>query len=97
MQYPEDICKLSPSTFFWPTWSSEHIDSMHLPVAEDEVVALRSNMSLYSGAMYANQLAYHAWGNIARVNFLSQLTPEKLMVTNSRFNILLRDIYLTEV
>jgi hypothetical protein len=97
LQYPEDICKLSPSTFFWPTWSSEHIDSMHLPVAEEGVVALRSNMSLYSGAMYANQLAYHAWGNIARANFLSQLTPEKLLGTNSRFNILLRDTYLAEV
>jgi hypothetical protein len=97
MQYPEDICKLSPSTFFWPTWSTEHIESMHMSVVEQKAVAFKSNMSLYSGAMYANQLAYHAWGNIARTNFLSQLTPEKLLGTDSRFNILLRDIHLTEV
>ena len=97
IQYPEDICKLSPSTFFWPTWSSEHINAMHSPLAEEEAMALRRNMSSYSGAMYANQLAYHAWGNIARVRFLSQLTPESLSSVETKFNILLRDIYLTKV
>lgn len=97
VQYPEDICKLSPSTFFWPTWSSEHINAMHSPLVEEEAMALRRNMSSYSGAMYANQLAYHAWGNIARVGFLSQLTPENLFSVETRFNILLRDIYLAEV
>jgi hypothetical protein len=97
VQYPEDICKLSPSTFFWPTWSSEHINAMHSPLIEDGALALRSNMSSYSGAMYANQLAYHAWGNIARVRFLSPLTPESLFSVETRFNILLRDIYLAEV
>lgn len=97
VQYSQDICRLSPSTFFWPTWSSEHINLMHLPVFEEEAIALKSNMSLYSGAMYANQLAYHAWGNIARARYLSQLTPESLFGIESRFNILLREIYLAEV
>jgi hypothetical protein len=97
IQHPDDICKLSPSTFFWPTWSSEHIDAMHSPLIEEEVVELKHNMTSYSGAMYANQLAYHAWGNIARVRFLSQLTPESLFSVETRFNILLRDIYLAEV
>lgn len=97
VQYPEDICKLSPSTFFWPTWSSEHINAMHSPLVEEEAMALKRNMSSYSGAMYANQLAYHAWGNIARVRFLSQLTPETLFSVETSFNILLRDIYLAEV
>jgi len=97
VQYPEDICKLSPSTFFWPTWSTEHINAMHLPLVEEEAMALKRNMSSYSGAMYANQLAYHAWGNIARVRFLSPLTPESLFGVETRFNILLRDVYLAEV
>jgi hypothetical protein len=97
VQYPEDICKLSPSTFFWPTWSFEHVNAMHSPLIEEEAVELKHNMSSYSGAMYANQLAYHAWGNIARVRFLSQLTPESLFSVETRFNILLRDIYLAEV
>lgn len=97
VQYPEDICKLSPSTFFWPTWSSKHITAMHSPLVGEEAMALKRNMSLYSGAMYANQLAYHAWGNIARSRFLSQLTPESLFNEETRFNILLRDMYLAEV
>lgn len=97
VQYPEDICKLSPSTFFWPTWSADHINAMHLPLVEEEAMALKRNMSSYSGAMYANQLAYHAWGNIARSRFLSQLTPGSLFSVETRFNILLRDIYLAEV
>jgi len=97
MQYPSDICKLSPSTFFWPTWSADHIGSMHLPVAEDEVLALRRNMSSYGGAMYPNQLAYHAWGNIARARFLGRLSPERLLDIDTRFNILLRDVYLAPV
>ncbi|GAB7328101.1 hypothetical protein MBLNU13_g00137t1 [Cladosporium sp. NU13] len=94
VRYPEDICKLSPSTFFWPTWSSEDINAMHSPLVEEEAMALKRNMSSYNGAMFANQLAYHAWGNIARVRFLSQLTPESLLSVETRFNILLRDIYL---
>lgn len=97
VQHPGDICKLSPSTFFWPTWSSEHINAMHSSLVEEEAKALKRNMSLYSGAMFANQLAYHAWGNIARVKFLSQLTPESLFSVETRFNILLRDIYLADV
>lgn len=97
VQYPKEICKLSPSTFFWPTWSPEHIISMHSPIVEEEALALKSNMSLYGGAMYPNQLAYHAWGNIARARFLSQLNPEKLFGVESRFNILLRDVFVAEV
>jgi len=97
VRYPDDICKLSPSTFFWPTWSSEHIDAMHSPIGGEEVFALKSNMSSYGGAMYPNQLAYHAWGNFARVRFLSSLTPESLFSVDTRFNILLRDAYLAEV
>ena len=97
VQYPEDICKLSPSTFFWPTWSSEHINAMHSPLVEEDALALKRNMSSYGGAMYANQLAYHAWGNIARVDFLSKLAPENLFRVETRFNILLRKIYLADV
>jgi hypothetical protein len=97
VQYPEDICKLSPSTFFWPTWSDEHIGSMHSAIVVEEVLALKINMSSYGGAMYPNQLAYHAWGNIARVKFLSQLSPEKLFSAETRFNVLLRDAYLAPV
>jgi hypothetical protein len=97
VQYPEDICKLSPSTFFWPTWSAEHIGSMHSAIVVEEVLALKINMSSYGGAMYPNQLAYHAWGNLARVKFLSQLSPEKLFSAETRFNVLLRDAYLAPV
>jgi hypothetical protein len=96
-RYPENICKLSPGAFFWPTWSSEHIDMMQLPISKQEAMELKSDISRYGGAMYKDQLAYHAWGNIARAKFLSKLTPERLFSIESRFNILLRDIFLVKV
>lgn len=97
--YPDEICKLSPSAFFWPHWSREHIKSMHdpLPNGGVDMAELRRNMSLYDGAMYQNQLAYHAWGNLARDQFLRPLSPESLVAVNSRFNILLREIYQVDV
>jgi hypothetical protein len=96
-QFPEDICKLSPSTFFWPTWSSADVALMHRPIFGDELSALEKDMSQYGGAMYPNQLAYHAWGNIARREYLSKLSPDSLLGVQTRFNILLRDIYNTEI
>ena len=54
-------------------------------------------MSEHSGAMYPNQLAYHAWGNIARREYLSNLSPDILLGVQTRFNILLRETYNTDV
>jgi len=96
-QHPEEICKLSPSTFFWPTWSSADVALMHKPIFGDELLALERNMSQYGGAMYPNQLAYHAWGNIARREYLSKLSPKFLLDVHTRFNVLLREIYNTEI
>lgn len=96
-QHPEEICKLSPSTFFWPTWSSADVALMHRPIFGDELSALERNMSQYSGAMYLNQLAYHAWGNIARREYLSKLNPDYLLDVQTRFNILLREVYNTDI
>jgi len=96
-QHPDEICKLSPSTFFWPTWSSADVALMHQPIFGDGLSALERNISQYGGAMYPNQLAYHAWGNIARRDYLSKLSPEFLLKVQTRFNILLREIYNTEI
>lgn len=97
--FSEDICKLSPSAFFWPTWSQDHIESMHSPLFADseDAITLKTNMSRFGGAMYHNQLAYHAWGNLARAKYLSKLRPKALFDVETRFNILLREIYLTEI
>lgn len=97
MEFPENICKLSPSAFFWPTWSQEHIQQMHQPLLQDETAELMNNMSRYNGAMYSTQLAYHAWGNLARAKYLDPISPQTLIDVESRFNILLRDIYQAEV
>jgi len=96
-QHPGEICKLSPSAFFWPTWSSADVALMHRPVSGDEVLALERNLSVYGGAMYPNQLAYHAWGNIARREHLGKLSPEVLLGVATRFNFLLREIYNTDI
>ena len=96
-QHPGEICKLSPSTFFWPTWSSVDVALMHQPISEDEVSALETKMSQYGGAMYPSQLAYHAWGNIARREFLSKLSPDFLLGTQTTFNVLVREVHNTEI
>ena len=70
---------------------------MHQPIFGEDLAALERNMSQYDGAMYPNQLAYHAWGNIARRGYLSKLNPEFLLGVQTRFNILLREIYNTEI
>lgn len=98
-EFPDTICTLSPAAFFWPTWSREHIESMHQPLSVDasDLAEIKSNISQWQGAMYPNQLAYHAWGNLARERFLRQLTPDTLLNVDTKFNILLREVYETSV
>jgi hypothetical protein len=84
VQYPDLICPLSPTVFFWPTWSGKHRRYMQMPINQEDAMELQHNMSAYGGAMYENQLAIHGSAE--------DLTPEKVLTEDTRFNILMRDL-----
>lgn len=89
VEYPDLICPLSPTVFFWPTWAKVHVRYMHEPISLYEVAGLRSNMTAFGGAMYENQLAFHA---VAATDYLPLLTPDDVLHKDTRFNVLLRDV-----
>lgn len=88
-QFPDLICPLSPTVFFWPTWAQTHIQYMHEEITPDETASLRANMTAFGGSMYENQLAFHA---VAAHQYLSQLTPDSIQQRDTRFNVLLREV-----
>nr|POE71825.1 hypothetical protein CFP56_11701 [Quercus suber] len=88
-QFPDLICPLSPTVFFWPTWARKHVHYMHEPISLEEKATLQANMTAFGGAMYQNQLAFHA---VASKEYLRELTPEIIQNKDTRFNILVRDI-----
>jgi hypothetical protein len=89
-EHPDEICPLSPTVFFWPTWTENHIRYMHEPISEGEVSALERTMDQNGGSLYPNQLAYHAWSQVAWKPYLQHLTPELVRERNTRFNVMVR-------
>ncbi|KAB8360581.1 hypothetical protein FH972_024321 [Carpinus fangiana] len=85
IQFPDLVCPLSPTVFFWPTWAKAHVLYMHEPITPDEAASLRANMTAFGGAMYENQLAFHA---VAAHDYLSTLSPKVIQERDTRFNIL---------
>ncbi|KAL4892240.1 hypothetical protein BDV59DRAFT_180333 [Aspergillus ambiguus] len=62
---------------------------MHKIIDENEVQHLQNTIAETKGGMYTNQLAYHAWSQLAG-QYLRQLSPEKVKTENTRFNVLVR-------
>ena len=89
LQYPEQICTLSPTAFFWPTWTKRHIQYMHEPITSDEAEHTKEIMAANSGALYAQQFAYHGWSQVAS-SYLNSLNLEEVKNRDSRFNVLVR-------
>lgn len=90
LEYPEEICPLSPSAFFWPTWTKEHIHYMHESISDSEAEDLQNTINANNGSLYPNQLAYHAWSQVAWAPYLRRLTPELVKEKNTRFNVMVR-------
>jgi hypothetical protein len=89
-QSPETVCPLSPTVFFWPTWAKRHVRYMHRDIlSSDEVAELEADMDKFGGAMYEDQLAYHATN---AHEFLTDLTDEEVLARDTRFNVLVREI-----
>ncbi|KAK4574625.1 hypothetical protein LTR86_001466 [Recurvomyces mirabilis] len=90
VMHPDLICPLSPTVFFWPTWAKTHVHYMH-----DEVLvpfersSFEADLEDFGGAMYENQLAFHA---VAAKDYLNVLTADDVETVDTRFNLLLREV-----
>jgi len=90
LRYPEEICTLSPVAFYWPTWSYKHLEYMHNRLSPTEVLKTKEDLLANSGALFENQLAYHAWSQLAWDPYLKKLTPDSVRTHDTRFNIMVR-------
>lgn len=84
------VCPLSPTAFFWPTWTDRHVRYMHEPISDDDAAALDLLLAATGGSIYPNQLAYHAWSQVAWSPYLQHLTPKIVKEKNTRFNVMVR-------
>ncbi|KAI1474055.1 glycosyltransferase family 32 protein [Daldinia eschscholtzii] len=91
LEHPDEVCTLAPNAFFWPTWTWNHIEFMHKQLSSDEARKWAAEIDKNGGSLYEDQLAYHAWSQMAWERHLSKLTPEIVRTRDTRFNILVRD------
>lgn len=88
--HPREVCALAPDAFFWPTWTWRHIEWMHEPLSGLEAARWRAEIERHGGSLFENQLAYHAWGQMAWDRHLKTLTPAVVRTRDTRFNLMLR-------
>lgn len=91
-QYPNEVCALSPLSFFWPTWAKKHIRYMHDELSPTEAAEVAERIERLGGALYEEQLAYHAYGHAAWRKYTQYLTPDRIRTQDTRFNLLMRRI-----
>ncbi|OAQ69733.1 glycosyl transferase [Pochonia chlamydosporia 170] len=87
---PDDVCALSPSAFFWPTWTWGHVTWMHETLSEKEAKYWEGEIERNGGALFDGQLAYHAWNQMAATRYLDGLSPGVVRTKDTRFNLLMR-------
>lgn len=89
-KYPEEICALAPDAFFWPTWTWRHVEWMHVRLSREEATYWQKEIEENGGSLFDNQLAYHAWNQMAYDRHLKALTPKLIRKKDTRFNLLMR-------
>ena len=89
-RFPEEVCALSPTAFFWPLWTDSHVEYMHARLSGEEAREVQDRVRGHGGALYAEQLVYHAWSHNSYERFVERLTPEVVREEDTRFNILMR-------
>ncbi|CAP66714.1 uncharacterized protein PODANS_4_7850 [Podospora anserina S mat+] len=89
-EHPSEVCALAPDAFFWPTWTWRHIDWMHERLDKEKAKYWEGEIERHGGSLFTNQLAYHAWSQMAWERYLRELTPEVVRGRDTRFNLLMR-------
>ncbi|KAG6001454.1 hypothetical protein E4U21_004310 [Claviceps maximensis] len=84
------VCALPPDAFFWPTWTWKHVEWMHQELDEEQAKHWTDKIEKNGGALFAGQLAYHAWDHGSAGRYLADLTPDVVRGRNTRFNLLVR-------
>ncbi|KAK5108975.1 hypothetical protein LTR62_007609 [Meristemomyces frigidus] len=93
--HPDLICPLSPTVFFWPTWAPEHVRYMHEEILTSTARAkMEADLQLYDGAMYGNQVAFHA---ASAKEQMAGMSVDTIELVDTRFNILLREVARAEL
>ncbi|KAI0396990.1 hypothetical protein F5Y17DRAFT_416788 [Xylariaceae sp. FL0594] len=90
MENPDEVCALSPSALFWPTWTFSHIRWMHEPLSKQQARLWSAEIERNGGSLFGEQLAYHAWSQMSWEKYLRKLTPEIVRTRDTRFNLLVR-------
>ncbi|KLU90471.1 hypothetical protein MAPG_10325 [Magnaporthiopsis poae ATCC 64411] len=88
-QYPNELCALSPTAFYWPMWTEGSVDWLHKPLNPDETAEVEETLRRNDGALFDDQLVLHAWSQPSR-RYTHRLTPEIMRKENTRFNMVLR-------
>ncbi|KAK3692319.1 hypothetical protein B0T22DRAFT_10329 [Podospora appendiculata] len=88
--HPAEVCALAPDAFFWPTWTWRHVDWMHEPLGKAAAAFWKGEIDRHGGSLFENQVAYHAWSQMAWDRYLKKLTPERVRTRDTRFNLLVR-------
>ncbi len=88
--HPDEVCALPPDAFFWPTWTWRHVEWMHEPLGRDESKYWRRQIEAHGGSLFENQVAYHAWNQMAWDRYLKKLNPVAVRMQDTRFNLLVR-------
>ncbi|KAI5865292.1 glycosyltransferase family 32 protein [Durotheca rogersii] len=91
LQHRDEVCALPPDAFFWPTWTWDHIEFMHKRLSMDEARRWSAEIDKNGGSLYEDQVAYHAWSQMAWDRHLKKLTPEIVRTHDTRFNLLVRN------
>ncbi|KAG5983311.1 hypothetical protein E4U55_000295 [Claviceps digitariae] len=87
---PPGVCALPPDAFFWPTWTWNHVEWMHEELDGEQAKHWTDEIEKNGGALFAGQLAYHAWDHGSAGRHLRDLTPDIVRRRNTRFNLLVR-------
>jgi hypothetical protein len=88
--HEEEICRLSPHAFFWPTWTASHVRWMHEPLTARQAVVTTTALQKNNGSLFEGQLAYHGWNSIAWEKHFSRLDEETVRTRPTRFNLMVR-------
>jgi len=88
--HPDEVCALAPDAFFWPTWTWRHVDWMHETLGPKDAQLWAAQIKKNGGSLFENQVAYHAWSQMAWDRYLKKLSPEVIRAKDTRFNLLMR-------
>lgn len=88
--HPTEVCALPPTSFFWPTWTWRHVEWMHETLDRQQAQYWTAEVERNGGSLFEDQLAYHAWSQMAWGRYLKGLTPRVVRTRDTRFNIMVR-------